>query len=420
MNILIISPLFPPEPAIAGIECDQLATALTVRGHSVSVVTSFPSRPGGSFYPGYRLAWRRDEFTRSGYRLIRTLSIPSGRHSLLRIAEYASFGVTSFLNALSIKADVIYSVSWPILGTGMSVLLSKVRRLPVVVCIQDIHPEAALAAGHLASMNPLLGLLKALDGAIVRRADAVHVISENFKRFYRSSRSIPEGKLHVIPNWMDEEVVTPGERNGEFRRQLEIRDDAFVAMYAGNIGAMTSVKTIIHAANLLRDEQSIVFVMAGDGSQLPECRALAESYRLTNVRFFSPWKDEPVSFVHGTADLLVLPMRKSGSMTSVPSKLIAYMLSGRPILAAVDGLSDTAMVLAESGAGRSIPPEDHEAMATAVRSLQRSAEQLSVMGEKARQYALRNFSRTACVSRLVALIESIADTSRPKQDAVAV
>lgn len=104
---------------------------------------------------------------------------------------------------------------------------------------------------------------------------------------------------------------------------------------------------------------------------------------------------------------MLLTTRKAGSLTSVPSKLIAYMLLGRPVLATVDAKSDTARIIREAECGLSIEPENSEMMADHIRKLIKVPEELNRMGKRGRHYAEKHFYRKTCVPKLIDIIESV-------------
>jgi glycosyltransferase involved in cell wall biosynthesis len=106
------------------------------------------------------------------------------------------------------------------------------------------------------------------------------------------------------------------------------------------------------------------------------------------------------------ADVLLLPTRGRQSLSSIPSKLITYLLSGRPVIAAVLPESDTATAIHESGAGWVVNPDSAELMAEAILEASgQSTESLRRMGLAGREYALENHTREANLFRVVEIVE---------------
>ncbi len=408
MHVLIISPRFPPEPVTCALTNQHLAEGLVQSGHQVTVITAFPSRPAGRLYNGYCHRFRTVEHC-GGYKVIRCFSTLAGKTT--GYIENFSFGVSSILNSLNIKADIVYANTWPFVSSGLISALCAWSGLPLVLNIQDIYPETAVNLGMLADRGMITRILRYLDSRIACSAAGLITISENFSNFYKYARGVPDHKVHIVYNWMDGDVIKVGPRYGNFRKGNSISEEKFVILYAGNVGAVADVETIIESMAVLREQsrnfEKIMLIIAGDGSHRSDCEDLAHQYNLTNVQFFYPLRLEQVSEVQEAADVLVLPTRRSGSFSSVPSKLIAYMLSGRPILGGVEDGSDTAMILREAQCGVIVEPEDPGAMAAEFERLMERPEDLARMGVKARSYAEEHFTRNSCVPKVVGLLERL-------------
>ena len=372
------------------------------------MITSFPSRPGGKTLSGYHRAIRTVQDTAHGYRIIRTPSCFSPqRTAAQKLLENLSFGFTSTLQAAILQSDVIYANTWPVVASAILTFAhSAPRKVPLVLSIQDIHPEAAVSLGRLAPDGWGTRLLKWLDRQVVHRASAIVTISDRFARHYRRLRDLPPEKVHVVSNWMDEAALRPGPHTGPIRQSLGIAENAFVALYAGNIGEVAGVEVLLHAAARLASRPEITFVIAGEGSQRGNCQQLAATLGLSNVRFLHPLTPEAFPDVQAMADVTLLPTRHNAAMTSVPSKLIAYMLSARPVLAAVHPDSDTAEIIDTARCGLHVQPEAPSAIAHGIGTLMNAGAELTDMGTRAANYAVKHCSKTACVPRLVKIIEN--------------
>ena len=222
-----------------------------------------------------------------------------------------------------------------------------------------------------------------------------------------NDRGVPAVKVHVIPNWSSDEMVDADRSAAPaFRQKLGIPEDAFVAVYAGNVGVASNAELLVKALAILKDRAQIHLVIAGEGAQLGACRDEAERQVLDRVVIHTPWKTEETGPVIKMADVLLLPTKGRQSLNSIPSKLITYFLSGRPVIAAVLSESDIAAAIFESGAGWVVNPDSAELMAEAILAAsEQSPETLNRMGSAGREYALENHSRESNLSRLVDFVE---------------
>ncbi|MEA2235584.1 MAG: hypothetical protein QOC81_308 [Thermoanaerobaculia bacterium] len=409
MKITVVSCVFPPEPVVSSRTSFETARALAARGHDVTVIAPFPNRPAGTLYAGYRRALFRLEVAAEGFRIVRCLSSFSRSSSMLsRLAENVSFGFTSSLALLfGRKPSVIYANTWPIFAAAMTGFVARLRRIPFVVSVQDIYPESLISQGRRGS-GITARVLMSIDRRTVRSAAAVVVISERFAEHYRRTRGVDMSRIHIVPNWLPAQgtEATPG-RAEACRDRNGIPRSAFLFVYGGNVSVSAGVETVIEAFRYLDDEPDIYLLVAGEGASLDRCRRLAGDIAPERIRFEYPWPGT-IDVLHA-ADAVLLPTHAAQSAASVPSKLISYLLSARPVLATALPDSDTAAVILGSGAGVVVAPDDPAVLADAIRSMKRlSLEVRQRMGCAGRDWALASVTTDVCLPRLVDIIEGVA------------
>jgi glycosyltransferase involved in cell wall biosynthesis len=402
MRIAIVSCVYPPEPVVSAQTSAQLVQSLFQDGHDVTVITSFPNRPGGKLYAGYkrRLFYRE---THPYGKLIRCGGTFSRKSRLAsRFIENITFGITSACAlAFTSRVDVIYSNTWPLFATGLVSLAANLRGIPLVVSIQDVYPESLLIQKRVHSDNWWVRVLRAIDTWIVHHSQAVVVISEGFANIYREERKLPAEQLFVIPNWGNEQAVIECDRENPIRSSHQFTPEHFVFGFGGNIGMAAGVDVIIRAMKHIDTHKSIKLLIAGDGSQLSACKQLADKGGHHNITFHSPWPEEETSSVLGTADVLILPTSGNQTAVSVPSKLINYLLSARPVLALANSDTEIAEIIQKAGCGWVIPPDQPEVLAEQMIQISTiSSEQLVAFGRAGRQYALDHFNKEKNIAQL--------------------
>jgi glycosyltransferase involved in cell wall biosynthesis len=409
MRFLIVTAVFPPEPGVTGQTSAHIAEGLVRRGHQVSVISPFPNRPGGRLYQGFRrAAWQRERRP-EGFELIRCFSFFSRKSTLVsRFFENVSFGMTAGLAALtSRRPDVIYSNTWPLFASGLIYLVSRLRGIPMVVSIQDAYPECMAVQGRFRPNGLAVRLLRALDGFIASGCAAVIVAAESFVTLYRQTRAVAPERLLSVPNWGEDTNPVPDCERAGVRKDLGIPDDAFLLVYGGNIGRAAGVETVVEAAMQVRDDPRVRVLIAGEGSSLGACRKRARESGCRRILFLVPWPRERTGAVLSAADVLILPTRGDQSLASMPSKLVAYMLAGRPILALALAGSDLARTICRAGCGWVIPPDRPDLLASQIRETSRcSREELATLGLAGRSFAAQHLTRTVCLPNVIRILES--------------
>ena len=409
MKLTIISSVFPPEPIVSAKTSYSLAVGFAQQNHAIKVITNFPNRPEGKLYKSYKRRLYSTSNDPAGFRLVRCFSFLSKESSSLsRMMENISFGLTSNLYLLFCpRPNAVYSNSWPVFATGLTCLVCNIRHIPLVISVQDMYPESLAIQGRVQQHQWLYRFLFSIDKWIAKHAKGVIVLSESFAQIYIRTRQVNSEKIHVIPNWVDQDSIIPMKK-GDYRSEKRIPLDAFVIVYGGNVGKAAGVENIINAAAKLNADKNIFLIIAGSGSELSTCQKLASNIKNVCILFHTPWKPEETSKVLAAADMLILPTQGTQSLASVPSKLLSYMLAARPVLAIVLPESDTAQVINDAGCGWVVSPDNVNQLAEKIKKLSSIPSKiLEGMGLLGREYALKNFTTEALLPKVMNVIENV-------------
>jgi colanic acid biosynthesis glycosyl transferase WcaI len=408
VRVLILTIYHDPEPIP---KTGDLARELLARGHDVTVVTAFPHYPDGNLYPGYRLRpWSWE--TRDGVRILRTFIYPyHGTRASVRIVNYVSWMLSGMAAAwLAPRCDVIY-VWHPPLTVGVTAwVLSRLKRVPFVYDVQDLWPESALASGLL-KPGRLVRLLNGLARWVYARADRVLVVSAATAAYLRQ-RGVDPGKIRIGRHWVDDSVFDTKGSSRDVRADLGL-ERRFVVMFAGNLGLVQGLDTVIDAAAHLR-EAPVTFVFVGDGADRARLQERVAALGLSNVLFAGrhPAGDMPDFF--RAADALLVHLRPSDiAEHAVPTKILSYLAAGRPIICAVPGAA--AELVRAADAGPVVPPGDAVALAGAVtRVAGLPPASRDLLGTNGRRYLRAHFDRARVIGEYELILrEAAALRTRP-------
>jgi colanic acid biosynthesis glycosyl transferase WcaI len=416
MRVTIVSCVFPPEPVVSSITSSHLAEELARRGHDVTVIAAFPSRPAGRVYSSYRRKLFQIEPHEAGYRIVRCFAATSSKSTLVsRLLENISFGITSACAALfGRRADVIYANTWPIFAQAFVCIVAFLRGSRLVLSVQDVYPESLLSQRRIRKRGVVAWTLRWVDMMTARRADALVVISERFAQIYKQDRGVATQRIHIVPNWTEERDMCGALDADAFRGGKRIPPDAFLVVYSGNVGFASGIDKVVEAWGLLAGEHSGWLLVAGEGGLLSACRALAADLGTERIVFHSPYPVEDTPSVLASAELLLLPTRGHQSLYSVPSKLISYMLAGKPILCQASPESDLAKAVEAADCGWVVEPDRLELFAAAIEQIRTSpAAERERRGRAGEQFARQNFSKSALLPRIISIIESLTAAPYP-------
>lgn len=401
MHILLIHQAFASLDEAGGTRHHELARYLARRGHRVTIISSPVSYLTGKARS--RPAWVEKQEDLPGITILRTYTYAALHRSFFhRVLSFLSFMVSSFLVGLSVRqVDLVWGTSPPIFQGVTAWLLARLKRSPFLFEVRDLWPAFAIAVGVL--RNPLLVRASLwLEGFLYRRADRVMVNSPGFIQHVtqRGARWV-----ELIPNGADPGMFDPVGHADEFRSANSL-DGQFVVLYAGAHGLSNDLGVVLRAADQLRDNEIIHFVLVGDGKEKATLQAQAAQLGLTNLTFMPPVAKNGMREVMAAADaclaiLLPLELYK----TTYPNKVFDYMAAGRPVVLDIDGVIREVVEAAE--AGLSVPPGDPGALANAVRCLASDPQSARRMGASGRAYIEKNFNREQSSEKLTLLLEEM-------------
>lgn len=417
MKIVIITAAAPPEPIVAGRVHWDMAEYLTKEGNETLLISPYPSRPLGTKYP--RNKGENVTKVTSGFYHVNVNSFTYPKYNLFfRICESFSFGLRSvkYLNRTIRTYDIVYVSSWPFFGQLIILLLKKNKKAPLIMNVQDLYPESFFTKMNSAVIRKLFKPLYLVDRFIARRSNHLTVVSKTLREVYLQERKLNESKISILYNWQDESEFLKPLPDKEIilsKYNLDRLQNKFVFMFLGNIGPVAGIEIIIKAFSQLNNADCILLI-AGSGTQKDKCTALAKELSADNVLFTGvPIGLSPVVELQSIADILLLPIDPEAAHSSIPSKLIAYMFSGKPVITSAHFKSETATAISESNSGWIT--ESNE-IAEWVKHMdiafKANTELLKVMGKSGFTYAIRNYSKREGLSKTEQLFASVKKNTK--------
>jgi len=334
--------------------------------------------------------------------------LPPRRTTAWRITFDSSMGMTSALTTLSIpKVDIAICVSPPI-QTVLAIAAVRFKVEKMVVLVQDLPTEAARSVGML--NGPVsLRFGRSLEHLAYKLADHIVVISSAFATYIQSV-GVGASKISEIPNWADVESIKPGRQNQAIRERLGAGPSDFLVVYTGNMGAKQDLLNVVAAASLLNGDSHVKIALIGDGQERGRVVEEIANRHLRNIRLMPLQTGDDFPLVLSAADVLLINQAPHVVNSVLPSKVLAYMASGRPIVAAVHPRSTTADLVSSAGCGVVTNPGQPVALAATFRSMSNDKgkpEDLAAMGRRGRAYVEEHFARGSLLNRWDELLARI-------------
>ncbi|MEH7521659.1 glycosyltransferase family 4 protein [Bacillus sp. JJ1503] len=394
MKILVVCQYFYPEQ----FRVNDICFELVKDRHDVTVLTGLPNYPSGIVDIKYKGLKNRNEEI-NGVKIVRSWLLGRGEGTKKLAANYLSFAIFSTFKALFIRKDfdliLVYQLS-PVTMALPGILLKKLTKKPLIIYCHDLWPESIASVG-ISSDSKIYSILLKLSKWIYKNADYIFTSSKLFEEYFKEILKVHKRIIH-LPVYAEAlfENITPNKKENE---NINL-------VFAGNIGEMQSVETIIYAAKELKGARDIKFHIVGDGSSKAKCVELVNQLKLENVNFHGhfPITEMPRFYEMADAFLVTLKANKVISYT-LPNKVQSYMAAGKPIIGSIDG--ETQIVIDEAGCGYCSAAEDSTELANNIRKFAKEKDKHFAYGKNARAYYDNNFSKIKYIDRLNDLLTKI-------------
>ena len=408
MQILIVTQYFWPE----NFRINDLTKELVQRGHSVTVLTGIPNYPVGTVFEAYRQNPKMFGHY-NGATIWRVPMLARGDGAVRLFLNYLSFVIGACLygpwRLRGQRADVIFVFEPSPVTVGLpAVLFGRIKHAPIVFWALDLWPETLVAIGAVRSPT-VLGWVGHMVKFIYERCTLVLGQSHGFLASIAKYCSDTQ-KIRYFPSWAEEVF---NELDLVPAPEVPAHEGVFSVLFAGNVGEAQDLPAVLDAAEFLKHNASIRWIIVGDGrksgwlQEEVERRGLQTSVLLLG-RF--PVERMPSFYMHADALLVALKKDPVFSMT-IPGKVQSYLMAGVPLVGMLDG--EGAKVITETNAGLVCAAGDADGLATVVLKMAAmSAEERRQLGLNGRAYAQKEFGRDLLMDRLEALLSEAVSLNK--------
>lgn len=410
-RLIFINRFFYPDHSATSQILSDLAFHLASEGHEVHVIAS------RQVYDDPQVAFASSE-TINSVHVHRVASTQFGRSTLLgRTFDYLSFyrSVHRALTEITEPNDLVVAKTDPPLISIVASAVARRRRARLINWLQDVYPEIAEVLAVPIVRGPVGKALAVLRNRCLRQAEATVVVGELMAQKVQTLGA-PTRRVHVIPNWCDDEAITPiAQQNNPLRERWGLRGK-FVFGYSGNLGHAHEYTTVLGAAERLRGDARIAFLMIGGGSRFEKLRSVVKQRGLDCSFRFIPYQEQamlPYSLSVPDAHWLSLNPRLESLI--VPSKFYGIAAAGKPIIVIGDRDGELATLVRRHDCGAAVAPGDADRLTEMLQRLASDPQTIATHGLRARQMLEEHFSRRKSLVRWSELINQLAHSQVGKE-----
>ncbi|MEG1738804.1 MAG: glycosyltransferase family 4 protein [Odoribacter sp.] len=207
--------------------------------------------------------------------------------------------------------------------------------------VWDLWPESFVAFGLMKRNNPFLKIAYQVEKFLYQKGKRIIFTMEGAKDYILEKKwDIGQGgkidleKYVYINNGVDLKDFDFNKEHYQIE-DSDLKDTTFFkVVYLGSIRLVNDVKLLIDAAELLKEEKRIKFLIYGDGSEREVLEKYCREHRIDNVYFKEKWVEiKYVPYILSCSSLNILNYKKNSidRYGGSQGKLFQYMASGKPI-----------------------------------------------------------------------------------------
>lgn len=298
----------------------------------------------------------------------------------------------AFASLFSRPVDMNFFLTQPPLFALWGWILKVFRRQPYICLLMDVYPEVAIRDGVLKESSAWVRMLTSLSRFALQHASRIIVIGRCMQE-YLVNTGISAEKIRVIPNWVNEELVYPVKRDGNTLRHDLGLDNTFLVVYSGNMGVSHEFQSLLTAAELLRVEKRIRFVLIGDGCRRASIEQYQEEKKLDNLVLLPFQPIDKLGESLSLGDLLLVTLRDGFEGLVVPSKAYGALGAARPLVYAGNPSGEIARMIMEEKVGSVVPSEDGFELAQTILRYYRQPDLCREQGQRAFDLSRGRYSR---------------------------
>jgi glycosyltransferase involved in cell wall biosynthesis len=330
-------------------------------------------------------------------------STPYQGNSILRELNILVFSGLSFWRGLFTPAQVIITVTPPLESAFSGWLLSRVKRVPFVLDVEDLWPDSIIAMGFQNKL--IIRWLRFLEEFLYQHADHIITVATQMQE-YLVRQGVPAAKITMIPLGANLPLESSSEQRNEIRAKYGWSKDVIVAVYVGAHGPANALETLINAAQAIPTTVPIKIVLFGDGSDKPRLFKLITDLKLNNICLEDPVSPQMVPDILQATDIGIASLKDTDTFKTVrPNKLYEYMAVGLPMVCCIAG--EAGRLVEEVGSGIQVRPEDYLGLAEELQKLAQSPDYRRELGQKGRIYVRESGDRVKLAAQLSAVLKQV-------------
>ena len=278
------------------------------------------------------------------------------------------------------KFDLILYETPPITWAGIVNQIKKKNKIKSFLMLKDIFPQNAVDIGLMKKDSLIFNYFKRKEELLYEVSDYIGCMSKgNIEYIIKNNSKIPKEKLYYFPNTKKD----TGNGNIDFeKRKLQF-------VYGGNMGLPQGVLNIAPAISYFKNEEDIEFIFVGRGTEWNKINEYFKEQK--NVKVLKSLPREEYEKLLSSCDAGFIFLDSRFTIPNYPSRTLAYLEKGIPIIAATDKNTDIKDLILDNGVGLWSCSDDINSLIENIRIMKENREIRRKFSKNARELFLKEF-----------------------------
>ncbi len=272
----------------------------------------------------------------------------------------------------NIHVDLILYPTPPITLANTIAWAKKHYKARTYLMLKDIFPQNAVDLGMMREAG-LKGLIykyfRRKEKFLYSISDYIGCMSPaNVQYVLWHNSEIKSDRVEVCPNCLLIPTQDPNfKRDGiELKKKYDIPEEAVTFLYGGNLGKPQGIDFLIKCLRHEKENKKVYFIIIGSGSAFGKLKAFVDSEKPANVKLLNYMPKDEYQLISDQCDVGMIFLDHRFTIPNFPSRILNYLASGIPVLAATDANTDIGTIARDNGFGFCCESNDVKGFAKAV------------------------------------------------------
>lgn len=312
----------------------------------------------------------------------------------LRISSQFKNAIRKYFR--NIKFDLVLYSTPPITLDKVVEYVKKRDNAKTFLLLKDIFPQNAVDLNIL-SCKGIKGIVynffKKKEKRLYVLSDKIGCMSQaNVDYILNHNSDLEAEKLLIVPNSIEPKdcLISPKEKIW-IREEYDLPQDKIVFIYGGNLGKPQNIPFVIECLKSQTKVDDAFFLIVGDGTEFHLLEEFVEKEKSQNVKAINKLTKDKFDKVVASCDVGMIFLDYRFTIPNYPSRLLAYMQAGLPVLACTDPNTDIGKDIVKNGFGWWCESNSVEAFSNTIQEILSQRNALETYGEQGLHYLNEKF-----------------------------